>query len=67
MYRLIIFLEDDVAAALKSLAVREYRDVRLQATLLLKNALIDQGLMSTALAQGKSQGKQDSENQNHEM
>jgi hypothetical protein len=40
MYKLVIFLKDEEADALRELAQREYRDIRFQASLILKEELI---------------------------
>ena len=48
MYRLVIFLDDNEADALRTLAKKEYRDIRSQATLILKEELARRQSMSLA-------------------
>lgn len=45
MYRLVIFLDNIEIDALKTLALKEYRDVRSQAALLLKEGLLRRQLL----------------------
>jgi hypothetical protein len=45
MYRLVIFLDELEADALRTLALREYRDIRSQAALILKEELTHRQLL----------------------
>ncbi len=47
MKRLVIFLNDQEAGALRRLADREFRDPRAQATLIIRNTLRELGLLET--------------------